>query len=168
MERLNLSMFQPTLLANLQLESTLVTQIVEAQKTDAGITHIKESMPVDPTMCFQLDDKGILWFKNRLVVPKVPTLRQLILDESHTSQYSIHPRSNKMYQDLKSQFWWIKMKIEIARYVAKCDVCQRVKAVHLKSAGPLQSLPISEGKWQDISMDFIIGLPKTSKGYDSI
>jgi hypothetical protein len=60
------------------------------------------------------------------------------------------------------------MKIEIARYVAKCDVCQRVKAVHLMSAVPLQSLPISEGKWEDISMDFIVGLPKTSKGYDSI
>jgi hypothetical protein len=47
-----------------------------------------------------------------------------------------------MYQDLKHRFWWTKMKIEIARYVAKCDVCQRVKVVHLKSAGPLQSLPI--------------------------
>ena len=43
-----------------------------------------------------------------------------------------------------------------------------MKVVHLKSAGPLQSLPISEGKWEDISMDFIVGLPKTSKGYDSI
>jgi hypothetical protein len=85
MELLNLSMFQPTLLVNLQLESTLINQIVEAQKTDAGITHIKERMAVDPTTHFQLDDKGILWFKNGLVVPKVPTLRQQILDESHTS-----------------------------------------------------------------------------------
>jgi hypothetical protein len=119
---------------------------LEAQKTDAGITHIKERMAVDPTTCFQLDDKGILWFKNQLVVPKVPTLRQQILDESHTSRYSIHPRSNKMYQDVKSLFWWTKMKIEIARYVAKCDVCQRVKVVHLKSVVPSQSLPLSEGK----------------------
>jgi hypothetical protein len=60
------------------------------------------------------------------------------------------------------------MKIEIARYVAKCDICQRVKAVHLKYAGPLQPLPIPAWKWEDISMDFIVGLPKTSKGYDSI
>jgi hypothetical protein len=84
------------------LESTLATQIVEAQKTNARIAHIKEHRAVDPTTCFQLDDKGILWFKNRLVVPKFPTLRQQILDEFHTSRYSIHPRSNKMYQDLKS------------------------------------------------------------------
>jgi hypothetical protein len=58
------------------LESTLINQIVEAQKTDVRITHIKEHMAMDPTTCFHLDNKGILWFKNRLVVPKVPTLRQ--------------------------------------------------------------------------------------------
>jgi hypothetical protein len=73
-----------------------------------------------------------------------------------------------MYQDLKQRFWWTKMKIEIARYVARCDICQRVKAVHLKSAGPLQPLSIPCWKWESISMDFIVGLPKTSKGYDSI
>jgi hypothetical protein len=60
------------------------------------------------------------------------------------------------------------MKIEIARYVAKCDTCRRVKAVHMKTDGPLQSLPIPTWKWEDISMDFVVGLPKTSKGYDSI
>ena len=60
------------------------------------------------------------------------------------------------------------MKIEIAWYVAKCDTCQRVKVVHLKSAGELQPLPVPSWKWDDISMDFIVGLPKTSKGFDSI
>jgi hypothetical protein len=47
-----------------------------------------------------------------------------------------------MYQDLKQHYWWTKMKIEIAHYVARCDTCRRVKAVHMKTAGPLQSLPI--------------------------
>jgi hypothetical protein len=60
------------------------------------------------------------------------------------------------------------MKIEIARCVAKCDTCRRVKAVHMKTVGPLQSLPIPTWKWEDISMDFVVGLPKISKGYDSI
>jgi hypothetical protein len=60
------------------------------------------------------------------------------------------------------------MKIEIARYVARCDTCRRVKAIHLKAAGPLQSLPIPTWKWEDISMDFIVGLSRTAKGYDSI
>ena len=51
--------------------------------------------------CFHLDETGILWFKNRLVVPKDSELRKQILDEAHLSRYSIHPGSNKMYQDLK-------------------------------------------------------------------
>jgi hypothetical protein len=133
-----------------------------------GIAHIKERVVAGRATCFRIDENGVLWFQNRLVVPKVPELRQQILDEAHLSRYSIHPGSNKMYQDLKQRFWWTKMKIEIARYVAKCNICQRVKAVHLKSAGPLQPLPIPAWKWEDISMDFIVGLPKTSRGYDSI
>ena len=60
------------------------------------------------------------------------------------------------------------MKIEIAWYIAKCDTCQRVKAIYLRSAGELQLLPILAWKWEDISIDFIVGLPKTSKGFDSI
>ena len=60
------------------------------------------------------------------------------------------------------------MKIEIARYVAKCDTCQRVKAIHLNSVGPLHPLLVPSWKWDDISIDFIVGLPMTSKGFDSI
>jgi hypothetical protein len=60
------------------------------------------------------------------------------------------------------------MKIEIACYVARCDTCRRVKAIHMKAAGPLQSLPILTWKWEDIIMDFIVGLPRTANGYDSI
>ncbi|WVZ70583.1 hypothetical protein U9M48_019238 [Paspalum notatum var. saurae] len=73
-----------------------------------------------------------------------------------------------MYHDLKQRFWWTRMKREIARYVSECDVCQRVKAEHLKPVGTLQPLPIPSWKWEGISMDFITGLPKTRDGYDSI
>jgi hypothetical protein len=101
-------------------------------------------------------------------VPKNDEIRQQILDEAHLSRYSIHPRSTKMYHDLKQHYWWTKMEIEIARYMARCDTCRRVKAIHMKAAGPLQYLPIPTWKWEDISMDFIVGLPRTTKGYDSI
>jgi hypothetical protein len=60
------------------------------------------------------------------------------------------------------------MQIEIAHYVARCDTCRRVKAIYMKTAGPLQSLPIPTWKGEDISMDFIVGLPRNTKGYDSI
>jgi len=102
------------------------------------------------------------------VVPKKLELQKQILDEAHLSRYSIHPGSNKMYQDLRQRLWWTRMKREVAQYVSECDICKRVKASHLRPAGLLQPLTIPSGKWEDISMDFIVGLPKTAKGYDSI
>ena len=97
----------------------------------------------DPRVqCFHQDNDGVLCFKNRVVVPKDLELRKQILDEAHLSRYSIHPGSSKMYQDLKQRFWWTRMKREIARYVSECDTCRRVKASHLRSAGPLQPLSI--------------------------
>jgi hypothetical protein len=112
--------------------------------------------------------KETLWFKERLVVPKREALKTKILDEAHTSRYSIHPRSTKMYHDLRQQFWWTRMKRETTHYVSKCDTCQKVKADYMKFGGLLQRLSISEWKWDDISMDFIMGLPLTACKFDSI
>ncbi|WVZ96414.1 hypothetical protein U9M48_042052 [Paspalum notatum var. saurae] len=103
-----------------------------AQKQDKGMAHIREGLDEKKRACFTLDDQGVLWFKNRLVVPKDMELRKKILDEAHTSMFTMHPGSNKMYQDLKQKFWWTRMKREIAKYVYECDVCRRVKADHLK------------------------------------
>jgi hypothetical protein len=105
--------------------------------------------------------KGILWFESRLAVPKSKDLKKKILDEAHLSKFSMYPGSTKMYHDLKPLYWWTRIKREIAQYVAKCDTCQRIKACHLKSAGALQPLSIPSWKWDDISMDFIMGLPNT-------
>jgi hypothetical protein len=73
-----------------------------------------------------------------------------------------------MYQDLKQDFWWSNMKVDIAKYVAECDTCHQMKASHLKSAGVLHPLSIPMWKWDDISMDFIMGLPLTARMKDSI
>jgi hypothetical protein len=122
-EKLNLEIVSQGTLANITVESTIQSQIIAAQKENKGITHIKERVVTEKAPCFHIDDKGVLWFKNRLVVPKVPELRQQILDEAHLSRFSIHLGSNKMYHDLKQRFWWTKMKIKIAQYVVKCDTC---------------------------------------------
>jgi hypothetical protein len=90
------------------------------------------------------------------------------MDEAHCSWYSIHLGTNKMYQDLKKNFWWTRMKREIAKYVSECDTCRRIKADHLRPAGNLQPLSIPEWKWENICMDFIVSLPHTSCGYNSI
>ncbi|WVZ76423.1 LOW QUALITY PROTEIN: hypothetical protein U9M48_024400, partial [Paspalum notatum var. saurae] len=122
-------------LYNLIIEPTIKEQIITAQKQDKGMAFIREGKDEKKRACFTLDDQGVLWFKNRLVVPKDMELRRRILDEAHTSMFTMHPGSNKMYQDLKQKFWWTRMKREIATYVSKCDVCQRIKADHLKPAG---------------------------------
>jgi hypothetical protein len=73
-----------------------------------------------------------------------------------------------MYQDLKNEFWWQGMKHDIVEYVAQCPTCQQVKAEHQRPAGPLQPLNAPEWKWDQIAMDFVVGLPKTLNGHDAI
>jgi hypothetical protein len=73
-----------------------------------------------------------------------------------------------MYKDLKTRYWWYGMKRDIAEYVSLRDTCQRVTAKHQRLARLLQPLKIPEGKWEEIRMDFIVGLPHTQAGYDSI
>jgi hypothetical protein len=157
-------------LSHLSVETALQDQIIMAQLSDKGVQIIKENLhqKVEKYKCFRQDGKGILWFKSRLVIPKNKDLKKKILDEAHLSKFSMHPGSTKMYHDLKPLYWWTRMKREIAQYVSECDTCQRIKASHLKSAGALQPLYIPSWKWDDTSMDFIVGIPNTSRHHDSI
>ncbi|WVZ52383.1 hypothetical protein U9M48_003449 [Paspalum notatum var. saurae] len=129
-------------LHSLIIEPTLKEQIIAAQKQDPRMTRIRDEIDDKKKACFTLDDQRVLWFKHRLVVPKDMELRKKVLDEAHTFMFTIHPGSNKMYQDLKQKFWWTRMKREIAKYVSKCDVCQRIKSDHLKPVSMLQPLAI--------------------------
>jgi hypothetical protein len=123
----------------------------------------------DPKVAFFYEDtERTLWLKNRLVVPRREALTKKILDDVHTLRYSIHLGSAKMYHDLRPQFWWTRMKHEIARYVPECDTCRKVKADYMKPGGLLQPLNIPDWKWDDISMDFIVGLPMIVRKFDSI
>ncbi|GJU31535.1 putative reverse transcriptase domain-containing protein [Tanacetum coccineum] len=90
------------------------------------------------------------------------------MHESYKSKYSIHPGSDKMYQDLKKLYWWPNMKAIIAEYVGKCLTCSRVKAECQKPSGLLVQPEIPMWKWERITMDFITKLPKTSNGHDTI
>jgi hypothetical protein len=160
----NLSLF------NITLTPTLKAAIIAAQKDDEGMGHIKRRMREgDPNVtCFRKDAEGTLWFKERLVVPRREAPKKKILDEAHTSRYSIHPGSTKMYHDLRQQFWWTRMKREATRYVSECDTCRKVKANYMKPGGLLQPLSVPEWKWDDISMYFIVGLPLMVRKFDSI
>ncbi|GJY40671.1 putative reverse transcriptase domain-containing protein [Tanacetum coccineum] len=109
-----------------------------------------------------------LCLKNRSWLPCFSDLRTLIMHESHNSKYSVPPSSDKMYQDMKKSYWWPNMKTNIATYVRKCLTCLKVKAEHQKPSRLLVQPEIPQWKWDNITMDFITKLPKTSSGYDTI
>jgi hypothetical protein len=152
----------------IELEPTLEQDIRKGQKEDKKINEIRQLIKDGKGKDFHEDAEGVVWFKDRLCVPDIKSIRELILKEAHETAYSIHPGSEKMYQDLKKRFWWYGMKREIVDSVAVCDSCQRIKAEHQRPAGLLQPLQIPQWKWDEIGMDFIVGLPRTRTGYDSI
>ncbi|GJV55666.1 putative reverse transcriptase domain-containing protein [Tanacetum coccineum] len=109
-----------------------------------------------------------LCLNNRSWIPCLGDLRALIMHESHKSKYSIHPGSDKMYQDLKKLYWWPNMKAEIATYVSKCLTCAKVKIEYQKPSGLLVQPEIPKWKWENITMDFVTKLPRTAAGQDTI
>ncbi|GJU53486.1 putative reverse transcriptase domain-containing protein [Tanacetum coccineum] len=111
---------------------------------------------------------GTLCLNERSWIPNLGNLRGVIMHESHKSKYSIHPRSDKMYQDLKKLYWWPNMKSEIATYVSKCLTCAKVKDEFQKPSGLLVQPMIPVWKWKNITMDFVTKLPKSSTGEDTI
>ncbi|GJU17528.1 putative reverse transcriptase domain-containing protein [Tanacetum coccineum] len=111
---------------------------------------------------------GTLCLNGRSWLPCYGDLRTVIMHESHKSKYSIHPGSEKMYQDVKKLYWWPNMKADIATYVSKCLTCAKVKAEHQRQSGLLVQPEIPQWKWDNITMDFVTKLPKSSQGYDTI
>ena len=137
LRELRLEIVPKGFVAAMEVQSTLLGKIREAQKDDKEIAEIKERMSKGKAKGFREDEHDTLWFEDRVYVPNNPEIRKLILQEAHDSPYSIHPGNTKMYLDLKECFWWTGMKKDIAEYVAVCDVCQRVKVEHQKPAGLL-------------------------------
>ncbi|GKB96546.1 putative reverse transcriptase domain-containing protein [Tanacetum coccineum] len=90
------------------------------------------------------------------------------MDDAHKSKYYVHPRADKMYYDLRDRYWWPGMKKDIAMYVSRCLTCLKVKADHQKPSSLLQQPKIPEWKWERIAMDFVLKLPRTSSGHDTI
>ncbi|GJR48721.1 putative reverse transcriptase domain-containing protein [Tanacetum coccineum] len=111
---------------------------------------------------------GTLCLNNKSWLSCYTDLRTLIMHESRKSKYSVHSGSEKMYQDMKKLYWWPNMEVDIATYVSKCLTCLKVKAEHQKPSGLLVQPKVPQWKWDNITMDFITKLPRTSSGYDTI
>nr|GEX17623.1 retrotransposon protein, putative, Ty3-gypsy subclass [Tanacetum cinerariifolium] len=114
--------------------------IWEAQKEDSKIWTIVKNL--DKQVEFHLDEDNVLWQGTRLVVPNDATLREALLTEAHSSLFSVHP--------------------------ARCLICQQVKIEHQWASGLLQQLDIPVWKWDEISMEFVTGLPRTQRRHDAV
>ena len=73
-----------------------------------------------------------------------------------------------MYKDLRENYWWPNMKNEIAKFVSKCLTCQKVNTKHQQPGGNLQKIELSEWKWEQTTIDFVVGLRRTTNGNDAI
>ena len=156
------------LLSNLIVRPEILIRIVTEQSKDSQHEEFLARAQQEDDVSFRLKEDGSILMNDRIWVPNNPELRNEILEEAHKSKYTIHPGSTKMFKDLQRKYWWTGMKRDVANYVSKCLICQQVKAEHQKPGGMMQQIEIPQWKWEEITMDFIVGLPKTRKQHDAI
>ena len=117
---------------------------------------------------FSVRVDGTLMMGHRLCVTVVRGLKKEIMEEAYSSAYTMHPGSTKMYHTLREHYWWRGIKKDDADFVSICLICQQVKAEHQRPTGILQSLSIPQWKWERITKNFVVGLPRCQSGYDAI
>ena len=102
------------------------------------------------------------------MVPQLAKLREDILQEFHSSHFTMHLGGTKMYHDLRRQYYWSGMKRHIGDFVQRCLTCQQIKDEHQRPVGLLHPLEVAEWKWEHITMDFVTHLPRTLRKHDAV
>ena len=130
-------------------------------------------MFTDPTVTKAFTASGGLWWTRvgkdpKVVVPNSPSLRRRLVEEYHVPAYRGHPGRDKTLELLARYYWWSTMSRDVDEFVAQCDSCQRNKASTRRIAGKIQPLPVPRRRFGCWSMDLIVKLPRTERGYDSI
>jgi hypothetical protein len=123
-DKLNLRIMVNTEAIEMEVGCSLIQEIQRGQLEDEKIQETKRNIKEEKSPDFSEDDEGVLRYKGRICVPNIKELKDKILREAHKSAYSIHPRGNKMYHDLKASYWWYGMKRDVAEYVVLCDTYQ--------------------------------------------
>jgi hypothetical protein len=160
-------------------DSTAMAPAAPAADMDDLIARIQAGYKLDawfddPRNTAQLTFSEGLWLSPvkrgvpRIAVPNIPALRKLLIQEHHDTRLAGHGGSTKTIKSLQRQYYWHRLPTDVKDYVQTCPACQHNKASNQKEAGLLQPLPAPHYKWESIGMDFIVQLPCTTAGHDSI
>ncbi|TYK07997.1 pol protein [Cucumis melo var. makuwa] len=159
---------QASLLGDFKRVEIAVSRIIVAELNDPYMVEKRRLVKTGQGEDFSISSDDGLTFEERLCVPKDSAVKTELCTEAHSSPFTMHLGSAKMYQDLRCVYWWRNMKREVADFVSRCLVCQQVKAPRQRPARLLQPLSVPGWKWKSVSMDFITGLFRTLKGYTVI
>ncbi|XP_070054375.1 uncharacterized protein [Nicotiana tomentosiformis] len=149
-------------------KSSLLERIKARQFDDPHLLVLKDTVQRGGAKEVVIGDDGAIRLSGRICFSNVDGLREFILEEAHSSRYSIHPGVTKMYRDLKQYYWRRKMKKDIVGHVSRCLNCQQMKYEYQKLGRLTQRLVIPKWKWERIMMDFVVGLPRTLRKYDVV
>lgn len=144
-------------------EFALIEKLRQLNTSDPDLLRLQQQLIEDssslPNFTFQ---EGLLLYRNRLVIPKDDALRQSLLHEFHASKIGGHAGIYRTFHRLSSNLFWSGMHSDVKTFVQACQICQQMKDSALKPAGLLQPIPLPSAIFEEISMDFITGLPSSS------
>jgi len=153
------------------MPSIEVDGIKEGLRQDSYVETINKSIE-EGTSNYYYSQDGLLYFTHkhgaRLYVPDVASIREKLISDHHDSRIAGHFGRNKTLSALQRNFYWPDMKRLVTDYISSCPICQKVKSSQQAPAGLLQPLPIPQRNWESTSMDFIVQLPPTPRGFDAI
>ncbi|KAH0737522.1 hypothetical protein KY290_036227 [Solanum tuberosum] len=143
-------------------EIALINKLRQLNRTNAKLLDLQHQLCTDPASLPQFSfQEGLLLFRNRLVIPPDHDLKKLLLEEFHSSKIGGHAGISRTFHRLSSNFYWSGMRQDVKQFVLTCQICQQMKDTCSRPSGLLLPLPIPSAIFEDISMDFITGLPSS-------
>jgi hypothetical protein len=147
---------------------SLTSLILEAQRRDPWVERKCSALATLPKRRrgnkWTFEEGHGLRYNNRIFVPPEPAIRAELLKIHHDDPLAGHFGKMKTLELLSRAYFWLQMEKEVKEYINSCAVCQGTKALKQRPAGALQSLPRPEGPWEELTMDFITGLPPSRRG----
>jgi hypothetical protein len=137
-----------------------VQEVLNSYTTDPQMTTLLQQLTIQSpdSKGFALEH-GLIKYKGRIVIGDNLALQTKLISQLHDTPVGGHSGIHATYQRIKKLFYWSGLKLAVDLFVRQCLVCQQAKHAHTRPAGLLQPLPPPQGPWQDITMDFIEGLP---------